>query len=358
MAVIAHIDLDAFFAAVEQEDNPQLKGSPVIVGGDRESRRGVVCAASYEARAYGVRSAMPVGQALRLCPTGIFLRPRFSRYVSVSRTVMEIFRGAATAVEPLSLDEAFLDLSSVAADPESARKLVAEIKGRIKEDTGLTASAGVATSKAVAKVASDLEKPNGLVVCPAGREREFLAPLSVEKLWGAGKKTCGRLAREGIRTVGELAALPRWQIREWLGNAGGERLWHLAQGLDQSQVNGSRKRKSLGVERTLVRDTGDLALIQAMLARMAVQLEATLKNRKLSCEQVALKVRFQDFTTTNRSRKLSEATDDAQNIYEVALQLLHKHCLRESQLLAKVRLIGISVADFIPAKGRQLVLFT
>ena len=187
MAVIAHIDLDAFFAAVEQRDDPRLLGKPVIVGGDKESRRGVVCAASYEARAFGVRSAMPVGRARELCPGGIFLRPRFSRYVTVSQNVMKIFRAVAATVEPVSLDEAFLDLSPSAGDPDGARTLVIEIKSKIKEVTGLTASAGLATSKSVAKIASDLKKPDGLVVCPAGAERDFLAPLPVESLWEIGR---------------------------------------------------------------------------------------------------------------------------------------------------------------------------
>ena len=239
---ILHADLDAFYAAVEQLDNPELRGKPVLVGG-RPENRGVVATASYEAREYGVHSAMPMKSAVRRCPQGIIVRPRFGRYKEISNRVMEIFRSVTDLIEPLSMDEAYLDVTEAVAAGKPPLAVALDLKQQVKEETGLILSVGVATNKAVAKICSDLNKPDGLVVVPSGEEAAFLAPLAVGKLWGIGPKTVERLNREGVETIGELAAKPP----EWFAKTFGVRAEGVrarASGDDKEPVHIHRETKS------------------------------------------------------------------------------------------------------------------
>ncbi|MEE8346278.1 MAG: DNA polymerase IV, partial [Dehalococcoidia bacterium] len=267
---ILHADMDAFYASVEQHDNPRLRGKPVVVGGPPESR-GVVAAASYEARRFGVRSATPMSRALRLCPQAVRVSPRFDRYGEVSRQVMAIFRDVTPLVEPLSLDEAFLDATEQAAahgGPDAASALAREIKRRVRKETGLTVSIGGGTNKTVAKIASDMGKPDGLVMVPAGEEASFLAPLPVRSLWGVGPKAEETLAEMGIRTVGELAKTDETTLTARFG-VRGDWFRRMAGGLDDRPVETRSERKSVGAETTFPRDLTDGAELRRILDEVA-----------------------------------------------------------------------------------------
>jgi len=352
---IIHADLDAFFASVEQLDNPELRGRPVVVGGPPQSR-GVVAAASYEARAFGVRSAMPMVTALRLCPQATRVPPRFERYGEISRRVMEIFRRWTPLVEPVSLDEAFLDVTEAvereSSDEDrglsSVEAIARAIKQRVKEEVSLTVSVGAASSRSVAKIASDLRKPDGLLVVPPGTERQFLAPLPVRSLWGVGPKTAERLASEHITTIGELAK----RSPEWARRLFGERglyLLQMARGIDDSPVSVERETKSVSSETTFALDVGDLGVLEASLRELAEETAERLRRHGLKGRTVKVKLRLADFTTFTRQTTLAHPTDAADTIYREASHLL----AREVTDARRFRLLGVGVSDFRPEEGEQ-----
>ncbi|MFQ6029427.1 MAG: DNA polymerase IV, partial [Dehalococcoidia bacterium] len=279
MRHILHADLDAFYAAVEQLDRPELRGQPVLVGGRPESR-GVVATASYEAREFGVHSAMPMATAVRHCPQGIIVRPRFDRYREVSRQIMNIFRDLTELVEPLSLDEAYLDITAVVDAGRHPLNVAIDLKQQVTDETGLTVSIGVGTSKTVTKIASDLQKPDGLVVVHPGTEAEFLAPLPVGKLWGIGPKTAERLHQEGIETIGQLAAQPLgWYARIFGKRAEGIRAKALGQ--DQEPVHTERATKSVSSETTFATDLSEPEQLREELAKLSRDVAGSLARKDL-----------------------------------------------------------------------------
>ncbi|NTV13214.1 MAG: DNA polymerase IV [Desulfobulbaceae bacterium] len=349
--VIIHLDMDAFYAAVEVRDNPALKGKPVVVGGP--SGRAVVSAASYEARRYGIRSAMPILRARQLCPEAIFLPVRMGRYREVSDQIMAIFARFTPLVEPLSLDEAFLDVTGSARLFGSGEEIAVAIKRLIRQDTGLTGSAGVAANKLVAKIASDLQKPDGLTLVTPGSEREFLAPLSVSRLWGAGATTIKDLALLGVATIGDLAALPIDLLTARFGKAG-QHLHQSALGQDDRPVVPEREAKSIGHEDTYEEDLHSESQIRKELLSLALRVGARLRRHHLAGRTISLKVRYSDFATVSRALTLPEATGDGQLLFQSALELLAK---TEAHRRA-VRLLGISASNLVPdTTPRQTDLF-
>lgn len=340
---IIHIDMDAFYASVEIRDNPALRGKPVIVGG-LPGTRGVVCTCSYPARKFGIHSGMSSNLAKRLCPEGIFLRPRREAYLAVSRRIRRIFSDYTHLVEPLSLDEAFLDVSGGGTRGIfSATEIAREIRVRIPEETGgLTASAGVSYNKFLAKVASDFRKPDGLFVIPPGRAEVFLDLLPVGKFYGIGRVAEKFLMSKNIRTGKELRALPLESLQEWFGRKNGEFYYEIARGIDERMVNPEIERKSLGTEITLESDTSDLVALYEILLRQSRELAASLKARNLSGRTVILKLKFFDFRTVTRSRTLPGSINDAETIAGVCRELLvHSEADR-----IPVRLIGVTVSHF------------
>ncbi len=348
---IIHADLDAFYAAVEQLDNPELRGKPVLVGG-RPEDRGVVATASYEAREFGVHSAMPMRSAVRRCPQGIIVRPRFDRYREMSRKVMEIFRGVTALVEPLSLDEAYLDVTEAVSAGTPPLALAIDLKQRVNQDTGLTLSIGVATNKSAAKIASDLNKPDGLVVVPPGQEAEFLAGLAVSKLWGIGPKTAERLNRERIETIGDLAAQPpEWFVQRFGQRGGGIRA--RAMGKDQDPVQTERETKSISAENTFVTDLGEPERLYEELTILAGSVARHLDAKGLQGKTVTLKARLADFTSFTRQMTLPTPTDSEQLILEMAWRLLSQELSPERTF----RLLGVGVSNFEAEEQLQLPLF-
>lgn len=340
--VIIHVDMDAFFAAVEQLDNPRYRNRPVVVGADPRGGkgRGVVAAASYEARRFGIHSAMPISKAYRLCPEAIYLRPRFKRYEEVSECVMKILREFSPLVEQISIDEAFLDCTGTEKLFGSPEDIARQIKERIKHQTGLTASVGVATNKAIAKIASDLKKPDGLVVCAEGKEREFMAPLPLKYLWGAGKKTISVLESMGFRKVGDIAASSPDRLTEVLGKYG-VKLWELANGIDESPVQTAWERKSIGEEVTFDKDLSEDNKIEGVLFRIADSLTRKMRDEGIKGRTITLKIRLQGFETHTRSRTLDEPVDEMRKVRDTALSLFRNFDRKGK----KVRLIGISVSN-------------
>ena len=349
---IIHADLDAFYAAVEQLDNSQLRGRPVLVGGSPEGR-GVVATASYEAREYGTHSAMPMATALRLCPEGVVVSPRFPRYREVSQAIMSIFLELTPLVEPLSLDEAYLDITQVVEEGAFSLTLALDLKQRIMADTGLAISIGVGTCKSVAKIASDLEKPDGLVVVAPGDEATFLAPLPVSKLPGIGPKTAGRLKKEDIETIGQLARLPQvWFLRSF-GKRGAD-LRAKARGEDQDLVHTEREAKSVSSETTFSDDINDPVRLQQELAALAARVAAQLAAKNRRCHTVTVKLRLADFTTFTRQSTLPDYTGSEEAITAVARDLLTK----ELHSQRAFRLLGVGASNFEPEgeAERQLEL--
>jgi DNA polymerase IV len=345
---IAHVDMDAFYAAVEQRDRPDLRGRPVIVGGDPRGR-GVVSAASYEARPFGVRSAMPISRAARLCPHAVFLPVDMEKYQRVSTRIMAILAEFSPLVEQISVDEAFIDLTGTGSLFGAPIEAIRQIKGRILTEVGLTASAGLASNKFVAKVASDLRKPDGLVVVPAGDEARFLAPLPVERLWGAGGVTTRELHTLGLRTIGQLQALPREPLMRRFG-ALGEHLHRLAFGLDPRPVAPEGSAKSMGAEETFSRDCRDLRRLGAVLRAQAERVSAELRRGGVAASCVTLKLRFADFHTLTRSWT-AEPTQDGLEIYRRAAILLER-----IELSKPARLIGVSASQLVAEGQGQLSL--
>ena len=353
MRHIIHADLDAFYATVEQLDNPELLGKPVLVGG-RPENRGVVATASYEARTFGVRSAMPMRTAVRLCPQGIIIPPRFTRYRDMSRQVMDIFRDFTEIVEPLSLDEAYLDISEAVDEAQGRWPLgvALELKRRVKEETGLTVSVGVSVSKSVSKIASDLDKPDGLVVVPPGEQAGFLAPLPVGKLWGIGPKTAERLHAAGVTTIGKLAEQsPDWFSRMFGQRANAVRL--RAAGLDDEPVHTERETKSVSSETTFPDDLGDAAELRRVLEELADSVAGSLEGKALQGRTVTVKMRLADFTTFSRQTTLPTPSNDAAPIKDTAWRLLSAELTPGRSF----RLLGVGVSNFVDAdEQRQLPL--
>ncbi len=338
---ILHLDLDAFYASVEQRDKPSLRGKPVVVGGT--GGRGVVATASYEARAFGVHSAMSTAEARRRCPNAAFLSGRFHAYRTASRTVMGILRATSPLVEPLSLDEAYVDLEAADLPDRSVATVSAlarELKDRVLEATGgIHASVGVGTSKLVAKIASDLDKPDGLVVVPPGMEREVLRPMQVTVIPGVGPATAERLRRAGVHTVEELERLSAEELVRLLGRAHGTGLHLMARAEDDREVEASREAKSISVEDTYDTDHVDSRLLAALLDRQSAKVTERLRKAHLSGRTVSIKVRLHDFSTLSRSATLPEPSDDGRQIARVARSLL-----ADLDTSGGVRLLGVGVS--------------
>jgi DNA polymerase-4 len=348
---VLHVDMDAFYASVSLLDHPELKGTPVIVGG---GDRAVVLSATYEARALGVHSAMPMSRARRLCPSATVLQPEHARYAEVSAAVMEVFRSVTPLVEPLSLDEAFLDVAGAVRRAGTPVEIGETIRARISDEQGITCSVGVAPNKFLAKLASTRAKPDGLIVVPADDVVGFLHPLPVGALWGVGERTEEVLTRLGLRTVGDLARTPQSTLERALGPAAGAHLAALAWGRDDRVVVPHEPDKSIGAEETFSSDIDDPALIRRELLRLAERVAGRLRSAGYAGRTISLKVRFADFTTISRARTLRDTTDVAQEIYTTARDLFDALGLQR----ARLRLVGIRVEGLVDAdtRARQLLL--
>jgi DNA polymerase-4 len=343
--------MDAFYASVEQRDRPELRGRPVVVGADPRGR-GVVSAASYEARRFGIHSAMPIGRAYRLCPAAAFLPVDMDKYARESGRIMRILAEFTPLVEPLSLDEAFLDVTGSQVLHGPGVEIARRIKARIRAEAGLTASAGVAPNKFLAKIASDLEKPDGLVEVPAGREAAFLRDLPLRRLWGVGPSAERELAALGARTIGDLVRLGQARLEARLGASGGH-LWELAQGIDERPVVPWHDPKSVGAEETFERDTRDVGRLRSTLLAQADRVAAELRAAGLRGRTVTLKLRFADFRTLTRRGSGEAPTADGGEIFRRAWEAFSRVPRPQA-----VRLIGLSVSGLAAATGpHQLPLF-
>jgi DNA polymerase IV len=348
---ILHVDMDAFFASVEVRRRPELKGLPVIVGGT--GGRGVVSSASYEARAFGVRSAMPSSRARALCPQGIFLSPDFTAYTQASQAVMALFRDVTPLVEPLSVDEAFLDVAGARRLLGPPVKIATDLRERVARELGLPCSVGVAPTKYLAKLGSARAKPDGLLLIPVDRVLEFLHPLPVSVLWGVGEKSAEQLARFGLRTVGDVARAPLGLLRSAVGDASAAHLHELAWGRDARAVSTTREEKSIGSETTFDVDVADPEKIRHTLLSLSGQVGARLRAAGQTGRTIAIKIRFADFRTINRSRTLHAATDVAQEIFQTGWALFR--ALGDTE---RIRLVGVRVEGLSESAGaaRQLTL--
>ena len=346
---ILHVDMDAFYASVEQRDNPDLRGKPLVVGGG--SNRGVVAAASYEARKFGIRSAMPMRDARRRCPDLLRVPPRMGHYKSVSEQVFAVFRSFTPLVEGLSLDEAFLDVSDSLALFGSAVGIAREIKQRILEETQLTASVGVAPNKLVAKIASDLDKPDGLIVVTTDNVHDILDPLPVRVIPGIGRETLAKLTRVDIRTVADLRRAPDRTLEPVFGRFT-QRTRDRASGIDDRPVQASRADKSISAEETFDRDLTDIADMNRQLLRLTERTAARLRARDLAAGTVQVKIRQSDFSTFTRQRSLRPPSNSTDQLYEQARELLCEW-LRQNPG-ARIRLLGVGGSDLAPALQRDL----
>jgi len=334
---ILHVDMDAFYASVEQRDNPALRGRPVAVGGD-PNRRGVVAAASYEARTFGVRSAIPMARAVRLCPNLVVVHPDFRKYKTASNAVFEIFRSVTPLVEPMSLDEAYLDVTENAWREPLGRNVAMRLKAAIREATNLTASAGVAPNKFLAKIASAWKKPDGLTVIAPERVESFLQKLPVDALWGVGPVTAARLRERGIERLVDVRTADEQLLREAVGSWT-DWLRQLANGIDDREVEPHHEPKSSGSENTYSQDLTDINEIRMEIDGMARDAAEWLESKQLFCRTVTIKVRYSDFTTITRSHSRSPATRDSEDIAQRAVKLLE----RTDAASRPVRLLGVSV---------------
>jgi DNA polymerase-4 len=350
---ILHVDMDAFYASVEELDHPELRGKPVIVAGLEP--RGVVATASYVARKFGIHSGMPTASAKRLCPQGVFLPPRFERYEEVAQKIRQILSEYSPLVEPISLDEAFVDLTGTELLHGPAEEVAAAIHQRIPKETGLSCSVGLGPNKLVAKLASDLAKPGGLRIVRPEEVQSFLDPLPVEGLWGVGPKTAARLREKGIRTVRDLRGVPLGLLRGWFGPKGGEALWQLARGLDESPVVPAREAKSISREITYPEDLFDREKILSELRRLALLVVDRLRDEGVLAQIVQIKVRFSDFTTVTRQTKLPEPTDHPLMVADEAVGLFSRVEVPPGQ---GIRLLGVGLADVVPATFRPIPLFS
>ncbi|GAA1847568.1 DNA polymerase IV [Microbacterium koreense] len=347
---ILHVDMDAFYAAVEMLDDPSLRGRPIIVGAPEG--RSVVSSASYEARRFGVRSAMPVSQALRLCPQATVVMPHFARYREISAQVMEILHDFTPLVEPLSIDEAFLDVRGARRLWGSPARIAQDIRRRVQEETGLTCSVGVAATKHVAKMASTMSKPDGFLVVAEADTARFLAPRPVGALWGVGPKATAALESRGIHTVSDVLDTPRAVLDRALGPAMGDRLWHLARGIDAREVDTVRAEKSIGHEETFEHDIADAAVLRAEIRRLADRVAARLRTGGWEARTVAIKVRYADFTTVTRSATLGEPSAVGQRIGDAARELFTALDDR-----APVRLVGVRAERLVPGGAAPQALW-
>lgn len=354
---VLHVDMDAFYAAVEQQHKPSLRGKPVVVGG--VGLRGVVSTASYEARAFGVRSAIPTALARRLCPNAAYLYPRFPAYHAVSTVVMQILREISPLVEPVSLDEAFVDLAAmpegVPENEEQVREVAEALRARIGERTGLTASVGGGTSKLIAKVASDAEKPNGCVIVPAGGELEWLDPLPVRALWGVGPATADRLRKIGVGTVAELRVLTETDLVGLLGVAWGGMLFRLARGMDARVVEPERPTKSISAEDTYPHDLADRPAMRAAVTQLAERVVRRLRSSGHTGRTVTVKARGHDFTTVTRSETFGAPTDDERLVTEAAIRLLDDAVPAATASSTGIRLLGVAVSGLADYAQGDLV---
>ena len=350
--MILHVDMDAFYASVEARDRPELRGWPVIVGGSSDGR-GVVAAANYEVRKFGVHSAMPTATALRLCPEAVVLPVRMTHYAAISRQIREIFFRYTPLVEPLSLDEAFLDVTGSTALFGRPRQIASRIKDEINRETGLVASVGIAPNKFLAKIASDLDKPDGFVCVAADGIQAFLDPLPLGRLWGVGKVTSRAFTRLGVSTIGQLRRLPRELLLEQFGERG-DHFWKLARGIDPRAVVPEREAKSISHETTFRADIEDVETLESWLAQLTDQIAMRLRQKQLRGRTVHVKIRFADFHTITRCRTLPRHSDVTREIWQAARELLR------SGLPASpvgVRLLGVGVSGFGGSGAEQLLLF-
>jgi DNA polymerase IV len=342
--IVAHADMDSFYAAVEQLDDPKLRGKPLLVGGS--SPRGVVLTASYEARPFGVGSAMPMVTARRLCPQAVIVPPRFERYQEISARIMKVFGEFSPEVEPFSLDDAFIDMTGserLFGNPETMGR---RLKDAVRETTGgLTASVGISCTKYVAKVASAYRKPDGLTVVPPETAKAWLAPMPVSRLWGAGEKTEPKLLALGLRTIGDVAGADPRLLTDKLGRLG-LHFYTLAQAKDPRRVDGGRKAKSIGSENTLARDVRDKGEIKLHLRRSADKIARRLRTKGLVASGVSVKLKTADFKILTRQQHLSEPTDVAEQIYKIGVELLD--AFKDP---GPFRLVGMSAYDLTPAGG-------
>ena len=350
--MILHVDMDAFYASVEERDDPSLVGKPVIVGGTAEGR-GVVAAANYEVRKFGVHSAMASARAQRLCPQAIVIRPRIDYYAEVSDQIREIFEQFTPLIEPLSLDEAFLDATGSEPLFGSSAEIGRQIKQRIRVELRLVASVGVAPNKFIAKIASDVRKPDGFVVVEPGNIQAFLDPLPVGRIWGVGKVTGQVLDRLGITTIGELRSLSLDTLNELFGTSG-EHYWQLARGIDHRAVVPDREAKSISHETTFPEDIADMDVLRAWLVDLVEQVARRLRHHNLRGRTVDIKVRFADFSTISRSMSLREPTHSTQELLDAGLELLTSR-LPPHHL--PVRLLGFGVNHFDGSDKSQQHLF-
>jgi DNA polymerase-4 len=343
--------MDCFYAAVHVRDDPALRGRPVVVGGDPNGR-GVVAAASYEARRHGIHSAMPSAQALRLCPETVFLRPDFARYRAESEAIFSIYREFTPIIEPMSLDEAYLDVSQYLGDFGSATEIAREIRRRVRRQRRLTVSVGVAPNKLVAKIASDFDKPDGLTVVRPSEVADFLSPLPVRRLHGIGPATEQSLKALGVTSVSDLRRLSLDRLLARYGHWG-RALWRAARGLDDRPVQCEQTRKSLSTERTFANDVSDLAEMDEILAEMSSEVAGSLDRRRLAAYTVFVKVRYPDFTTLTRSHTFAAPVSSSAVISECARRLLR----RTEATDRSVRLLGVGSSNLVSTRVEQLPLF-
>lgn len=350
--MILHIDMDAFYASVEQRDDPSLLGKPVVVGGSAEGR-GVVAASSYEARKFGIHSAMSAYRAKQLCPHAVFIRPRIDHYAAVSHQIRQVFEEFTPLIEPLSLDEAFLDVSGSESLLGAASKIGLEIKKLIRDRLSLTASVGVAPNKFLAKIASDLKKPDGFVVVTEDQIQDFLDPLPVGRIWGVGKVTAQVFKRFAISTIGQLRQLSRESLTDLFGTSG-DHYWQLSHGIDNRPVVPDREAKSISNETTFSEDITDLEDLKAWLVTLVEQVSRRLRNHDRLGRTVELKIRFSDFKSLTRSITLTSATNITSELLAAGLELL---CNRLPKNHLPIRLIGFGVSHLDQPEMMQLQLF-
>ena len=356
-----HVDMDAFFASIEQLDHPEYKGHPVIVGG--LSSRGVVATCSYEARKFGVHSAMPISRAKKLCPDGVYVYPRMDRYKEVSHQIFSIMKEFTPHIEPLSIDEAFLEVSGMSTMYSGPKALGRAIKDRVFEETGLIISAGLAPNKFLAKLASDLDKPDGLVVIPYGREKEILAPLPIKRIWGVGPRTEKILKTGGFHLMRHIQALSdESSLIPLVGNQA-RRIWELANGIDERPVETDRKIQSIGAEETYEEDLTDGSAIELEFRYFANRLSKRLRKRNLLGHTVSIKVRYDDFTTVSRQKRLDTPSDHEHVFFETALLLWNKLMQDKTSGLTfmdppgPIRLLGLTVSGLDEEVPMQDSLF-
>ena len=346
--IILHVDMDAFFASVEQLDNKELRGKPVIVGGTSE--RGVVSTCSYEARKYGIHSAMPIFIAQKLCPHGIYVKGRYSRYKEVSNQIFKILREVSTSIEPLSIDEAYLDLSY--SDFNDGRRAAQYIKKRVLQEVGLTLSVGISYNKFLAKLASDWNKPNGIMEITKEMIPKVLEPLPIGKIHGLGQKSVTKLNNMGLFTIKDLLELPLEFFITYLGGKQGHEIYNRIRGLDEREVNSHRDRKSFGKERTLKSDTKDKDELLIILKEFVNEISNNLKSRDIKGKTITLKYKTCLFENHTRSKSLTFYTNEVNEIFEVVKELLENEDFKED-----IRLIGVSISSFNEYEVEQISLF-